>query len=48
MPEEQPIEIKQLYPHFTDEELAQAEANLRRFVHVMTEIYEERKCLRGI
>jgi hypothetical protein len=42
MPGDQPINIKQLYPDFTDEQLAEAEANLRRFARVLAEIYQER------
>lgn len=41
MPEEAPIRIKDLYPDFTDRELAEAETKLRRFVRVLAKIYEE-------
>ena len=42
MPGEQPISINQLYPDLTSEQLAEAEANLRRFALVLAEIYHER------
>lgn len=42
MPGEQPISINELYPDLTSEQLAEAEANLRRFALVLAEIYQER------
>lgn len=48
MPAEQPIQIKDLYPDFTDKQLADAETKLRRFVHVLAEIYEERNALQNL
>lgn len=43
MIEKQPISIKQLYPEFTEEQLAEAEANLRQFAAVLLKIYEDRQ-----
>jgi len=40
MTEEQPITIRDLYPHMSEEELAGAEANLRRYVAVIVRIYD--------
>jgi hypothetical protein len=48
MPEKQPIRIKDLYPDFTDEQLAEAETKLWRFVRVMAEIYEERHAIKDL
>jgi hypothetical protein len=48
MPEKQPIQIRDLYPDFTDEQLAEAESKLRRFVHLLAKIYEERNALQDL
>ena len=40
MTEDHPITIRDLYPHMTEEELAVAEANLRRYVAVIVRIYD--------
>ena len=40
MTEDQPITIHDLYPHMSEEELAVAEANLRRYVAVIVRIYD--------
>jgi len=48
MPDKQPIRIKDLYPGFTDKQLAEAETKLRRFVRVMAEIYEERNAIKDL
>lgn len=45
MPGKQPITIDQLYPHLNTEQLAEAEANLRRFALVLAEIYRDRSDL---
>ena len=37
---EKPITIRDLYPHMTEEELAVAEANLKRYVAVIVRIYD--------
>lgn len=37
------ITIRDLYPHMSAEELAVAEANLRRYVAVVVRIYERLK-----
>jgi len=44
MEQNQPINLRQIYPHFTDEELELAEANLERYLAVMVQIAER---LRG-
>jgi aryl carrier-like protein len=36
----QPITLRILYPHFTDEQLEEAEANLERYLAVMMRIAE--------
>lgn len=48
MREKQPILIKDLYPDFTDEQLAEAETKLRRFVRVLAKIYEERNAAENL
>jgi len=40
MTEDRPITIRDLYPHMTEEELAVAEANLKRYVAVIVRIYD--------
>ena len=40
---ERPITIRDLYPHMTDEELAVAEANLKRYVAVLVRIHDRLK-----
>ena len=40
MTEDQPITIRDLYPRMTEEELAVAEANLKRYVAVLVRIYD--------
>jgi hypothetical protein len=40
MEQNQPITLRQIYPHFTDEQLDQAEANLERYLAVMVRIAE--------
>jgi hypothetical protein len=35
---EQPITLRDLYPHFTDDQLEEAEANLERYLTVMMRI----------
>jgi hypothetical protein len=42
MSDKPPIRIKDLYPDFTDEQLAEAETKLRRFARVLAKIYKER------
>jgi hypothetical protein len=40
-PEESPLELLQkLYPHLTEEELAQADENLGRYVGLVLRIFE--------
>ena len=43
MQQDQPITIRDLYPQMSDEELAMAEANLRRYVAVVVRIYDRLK-----
>ena len=43
MQDNKPITIRDLYPHMNEEELAVAEANLRRYVAVVVRIYERLK-----
>ena len=38
-----PITIRDLYPHMSEEELAVAEANLKRYVAVVVRIYDRLK-----
>jgi len=38
----EPLTIKDLYPEFNDEQLAEAEANLQRFGQVLLDIFKER------
>ena len=40
MEQHQPITLRILYPHFTDEQLEEAEANLERYLAVMIRIAE--------
>jgi hypothetical protein len=40
MEQHQPITLRNLYPHFTDNQLEQAEANLERYLAVMMRIVE--------
>ena len=40
MEQHQPITLRDLYPHFTDEQLEEAEANLERYLAVMMRIAE--------
>jgi aryl carrier-like protein len=40
MDPDQPITLHDLYPHFTDEQLEEAEANLERYLAVMMRIAE--------
>lgn len=40
MADDQPITIRDLYPHMTEEQLAVAEANLKRYVAVIVRIYD--------
>jgi hypothetical protein len=40
MAEDQPITIRDLYPQMTEEELAVAEVNLKRYVAVIVRIYD--------
>jgi hypothetical protein len=40
MNDQQPINLHDLYPHFTDEQLKEAEANLERYLGVMMRIVE--------
>lgn len=42
MPEEKPISIKELYPDFNDDQLKEAEANLRHFARVLMEIHRDK------
>ncbi len=42
-----PISLRQLYPHLTDEQLETAEANLRRYIAVMVRIYERVRAEQG-
>jgi hypothetical protein len=41
--EDKPITIRDLYPHMSEEDLAAAEANLKRYVAVVVRIYERLK-----
>ena len=43
MRDDKPITIRDLYPHLSEEELAVAEANLRRYVAVLVRIYDRLK-----
>jgi hypothetical protein len=43
MENDKPITIRDLYPHMSDEELAVAEANLKRYVAVLVRIYDRLK-----
>jgi hypothetical protein len=43
MRDDKPITIRDLYPHMSEEELAVAEATLRRYVAVLVRIYERLK-----
>lgn len=43
MQNEKPITIRDLYPSMRDEELAIAEANLKRYVAVIVRIYDRLK-----
>ena len=38
--DDQPITLRDLYPHFTNEQLEEAEANLERYLAVMMRIAE--------
>jgi hypothetical protein len=40
MPDDLPVTIRDLYPDFTDQELEQAEANLRRYLAVLVRMAE--------
>jgi hypothetical protein len=40
MQNDKPITIRDLYPQMTEEELAVAEANLRRYVALIVRIYD--------
>ena len=40
MEPDQPSTLRDLYPHFTDEQLEEAEANLERYLAVMMRIAE--------
>jgi hypothetical protein len=40
MESQEPITICDLYPHFTDDQLEEAEANLKRYLAVMMRIAE--------
>ena len=40
MEQHQPTTLRDLYPHFTDEQLEEAEANLERYLAVMMRIAE--------
>jgi len=40
MQPQQPITLRDLYPHFTEDQLADAEANLERYLAVMMRIAE--------
>ena len=40
MDKSQPITIRELYPNMTDDELAVAEANLKRYVAAIVRIYD--------
>ena len=43
MQEDKPTTIRDLYPHMSEEELAVAETNLKRYVAVVVRIYERLK-----
>jgi hypothetical protein len=43
MPKHQRITIRELYPDFTDKELKEAEANLKRYVQILWRIHERLK-----
>ena len=43
----EPISIAQTYPHLTEEQLAIAEDNLRRYIAVMARIYERVRAEQG-
>lgn len=43
MPSQQPITIRDLYPEMNDQELATAEANLRRYVAIIVKVYDRLK-----
>jgi hypothetical protein len=43
MRDQDPITIKDLYPEFDDKQLAEAEANLERYVAIIWRIYERLK-----
>jgi hypothetical protein len=43
MQKKQPITIRDLYPHMNEEQLAVAEANLKRYVAVIVRIYDRLK-----
>ena len=43
MEQDHPITIRDLYPHMSEEELAVAEANLKRYVAVIVRIYDRLK-----
>lgn len=40
---EKPITIKDLYPNLSEEELVQAEQNLKRYVEIVSRIYSRLK-----
>lgn len=42
-----PITIRDLFPHFTEEQLADAEAAFRRYIAVMVRIYERVRSEQG-
>jgi hypothetical protein len=43
MQDNKPITIRDLYPHMSEEDLAVAEANLKRYAAVIVRIYERLK-----
>jgi len=40
MPDDKPVTIRDLYPHFNDQQLEEAEADLEQFLAVMIRIAE--------
>jgi hypothetical protein len=42
-----PITIRELYPDFTNEQLAEAETTFRRYIAVMVRIYERVRAEQG-
>jgi hypothetical protein len=42
-----PITIREVYPDFTDEQLAEAETTFRRYIAVMVRIYERVRAEQG-